>query len=169
MNYKEAKSQTLENLFANILLQLVLRNSVAIEKVTTLYESHVKEKTRPSLNEYTKILQAVVGGGGLLKMFVVIDALDECPELDGNRSNFLYEIRKLQPDAHLLFTSRPERNIELEFQSAARLEILASDEDITKYLEARIPSSSNLTRHLKKDPNLLKVIIENVIDRAKGM
>jgi hypothetical protein len=135
--------------------------------VTTLYDTHFKYSTRPSLRDYSNLLQAAVQN--LSKTFIIIDALDECPELDENRTSFLKEIRELQPNAHLFFTSRPERMIELEFQNAAHLEILASDDDIANYIEARIPSSSHLNRHLERDPTLRKVIIDTVIGTAKGM
>ena len=122
---------------------------------------------RPTLAECANLLQSEVRG--FSKIFIVIDALDDCPESNGTRMSFLMEIRKLQPNIHLLVTSRYIPSIEREFEKAARLEICASDGDVRKYLECRIASEPQLVRHVKMDPTLQDTIINALVEKAKGM
>ncbi|KAH0538579.1 hypothetical protein FGG08_004829 [Glutinoglossum americanum] len=166
-NYKEAEKQTPTNLMADLLRQFLLRKSVIPGELKALYESHALKRTRPSLGEFSRLLQ--VAAGGFSKIFVVIDALDECPETGEIRDILLDQIRSLQPKISLLVTSRHISNIELQLQSAVRLEIRATDEDITNYLKGRISSSNILEGHIRKDPILLDIITSTIAAKARGM
>ena len=118
--------------------QLVQGNPVISDDVVSLYHRHSKKQTRPTLDELSKLLQLEVRR--ISKVFIIVDALDECPESNRTRKSFLAEIRKLQPTVHLLITSRHIPAIEREFETAAKIEIRASDEDVRKRLESRIES-----------------------------
>ena len=52
-----------------------------------LYRRHSKKQTRPTLGELSKLLQSEVRH--ISKVFIVIDALDECPESNRTRESFL--------------------------------------------------------------------------------
>jgi len=103
------------------------------------------------------------------KVFIVIDALDECPESNRTRESLLAEIRKLQPTIHLLITSRHILAIKREFEQAAQVEICASSEDVKKYLKYRIESEGRLVRLVKADPALQAAIVNTIVANAKGM
>src|SRR5205085_10842297 len=122
---------------------------------------------RPTLGEWSKLLQSEVHR--FSKVFIVIDALDECFEGDGSRWSFLAEIQKLHPSIHLLVTSRHISTIEHEFEKAACMEIHASDEDVRRYVEGRIEQERQLSRHVKADPALQETIINAIVEKAKGM
>jgi hypothetical protein len=166
-SYKEQEYQTATNLVTSILQQLVQRDPVIPEEIVSLYDHHVRKRTRPTLVEWSKLLKSEVRR--FPKVFVVIDALDECYEKNGTRSNFLKEIRRLHPFIRLLVTSRLSPAIESEFFEAARLEIRASDTDVRKYLEHRLANLSQLGRHAKKDPTLKETIANALVKNAKGM
>ena len=76
---------------------------------------------------------------------------------------------QLQPDIYLLVTSRHISTIERDFEKAARVEILASDGDVRRYLEGRIKKESRLARNVKVDPALQENIINTIAEKAKGM
>ena len=109
----------------------------------------------------------------LSKVFVIIDALDECQETDGTRKSLLSEIKKLrlEPNLHLLITARPhvDTTITYYFHDRVSLEIRASDEDIKNYLQDRIEEENKLKSHVNKDRNLQETIISTIVDKAKGM
>jgi hypothetical protein len=159
--------QTPANLVANLLRQLVLPQPVIPDELKALYESHARNGTRPSLGEYSKLLQTAVES--FSKVLIVIDALDEYPITGGARDTLLAEIRKLQPRACFLVTSRDIPNIERELQGACHLEIRASDEDMKGYLREHISSSSDLTGYTKEDPKLYDDIITTIVEKAQGM
>ena len=106
---------------------------------------------------------------GLSKVFILIDALDECPDNNSTRMCFLAEIRKLSSSINLLATSRHSSTIEREFERAARLEICASDEDVRRYLEGRIKIEHQLVRLVKAYSDLQENIIRTIVKKAKGM
>jgi hypothetical protein len=162
--YKEKDEQTDVNLISSIVQQLLQSHGFISDQMLLLYNHHVKRQTRPSLGEWSDLLQSEVRRHS--KMYIIIDALDECSETA--RDTFLDEIRKLA-NANLLVTSRPNLTIERDFEGAASIEIRASEEDVRKYLECRIPKERRLLRHVKEDPVLLKTIISTIVERAKGM
>jgi ankyrin repeat domain-containing protein 50 len=166
-SYKELEDQTDVNLIASLLQQLVQRKPFISDDVSSLYYHHIEKRTRPTLGEWCKLLNSEVNQ--LSKVFIVIDALDECSESNGTRDSFLAEVRKLQPAVHLFITSRHTGSIEHEFEKAAHLEIRANDADVRKYLEHRTANEPQLVRHIKKDPALRETIINSLVEKAKGM
>jgi hypothetical protein len=155
------------------LQQLVQKDPVISDDIVSLYRQHSKKQTRPTLDEMSKLLQSKVHHllevCRLSEVFIIIDALDECPESNGTRDSFVAEIRKLQPITHLLVTSRHISTIEREFEKAAWVEIHATGEDIGRYIESRIRSEGRLLRLLKANPALQAKITNTVIENAKGM
>jgi len=79
------------------------------------------------------------------KVFIIIDALDECQAADGCRSRFLTEVFSLQANsrAKLFATSRFIHDITEKFEKKESLilKIHASDTDVFKYLDDRISHS----------------------------
>ncbi|KAH0543788.1 hypothetical protein FGG08_001970 [Glutinoglossum americanum] len=165
-SYKEEEAQTTVNLIASLLQQLVQRNQAISDEVVSLYSRHTKKGTRPTLGEYSRLLQSEVRG--FSKVFIIVDALDECPESNGTRNSFLTEIRKLL-NIRLLVTSRYISAIQREFEKTASVEIRASDGDIRRYLEGRIEREYRLERHVKACPILQETIVNTTVEKAKGM
>ena len=166
-NYKELREQTATNLVASLLQQLVQQQSNIPDGIVALYREHTDKRTRPALTEYSSSLQSILHD--FSKVFIVIDALDECTENDGTRHKFLTEIKKLLPHIHLLITSRWVANIEREFEGSTRLEILASDEDVAIYVKSRIEKEARLKRHVKEDPIMQDTIINTIVKNSRGM
>ena len=133
--------------------------------MTTLYKGHIRNKTRPTLGECTKLLQAAVDC--FSKVRIIIDALDECPEADQARRNLLEEIGKLDR-ASVLVTSR-NIPIQSEMRSVTRLDVRADDLDIKKYIEERMSRSDRIKKLAEKDPTLYDAIKQAILEKAKGM
>lgn len=132
-------------------------------KVRALYECCGDGKRRPTSGELSSLLQAEARN--FSKLFIVIDALDECPSVDDMTSKFLLELQKTSP--HLLVTSRPHLKsvIEQFLPNAIRLEIRAHDEDIKRYLDEQF-RKKHVLRLLVKDT---KEIIKKITEKAEGM
>lgn len=164
--YKEAKEQTLENLLASLVHQLIIKRSIP-PKLEELYSAHIAYQTRPSISEYTDLLQLAVQSYD--KVLVVIDALDECVEVDGTRKALVNELQKLKPKANLLVTSRDMPNIQRLLGGGARLDIQASENDIRLYIQDRISGSDRLSMYVEEDPDIYNSMTETIIGNAKGM
>jgi ATP/maltotriose-dependent transcriptional regulator MalT len=165
-NYKE-QDQTAVNLVSSLLLQLVEQQTVIPESVIALYESHTARKTRPSVVEISALLNAVASQFSMI--YVVIDALDECSERDRSRDIFLNVLKALPSNVQLLITSRNIPDVERRFEDLARLDILAADGDVRKYLESKIQQYPRLVSYTKKDASFKSGIIDKIVERTHGM
>jgi hypothetical protein len=137
------------------------------ENVKGFYEFHNGKRTRPSVDEISKILHSVISKYS--KTFVIIDALDECQAFDGNRDKFLAKIFDLQvkAKASLFAISRFIPEIVRQFERNVSLEIRASDNDIRRYLDARIPQL--LRSGISKYATLQDTIRKEILNAVDGM
>ena len=165
-NLGKKDEQKAEDLLASLLKQLAQGQSSLPETVKSLYNEHAEKRTRPSLDELSNALQSVATIYS--RVFIIIDALDECQVSDKCRSRFLSAIFNLQDKARakLFATSRPILDIEKEFKGCLSLEILASDGDIQRYLDGNM---SQLPRFISSRPKLQEEIKVGISTAVKGM
>jgi len=161
-NYKEQTTQTVSNLIASLLKQMVQDSSTLSEGVKEFYDHHQKRDTHPTLENFTEMLEEEIGMYS--KVFIVVDALDECPESRGTRADLSKVLRSLPRNVNLMVTSRDLSSIARSFHETKRLDIRADDQDVRKYLESRI--SSVPRRHLKA---LQDTIVNEIIKNVRGM
>ncbi len=166
-NYKERIEQTASDVIASLLKQLVQIQSETSAEVRSLYDKHIRQNTCPELGRMVKALQSEMMRYS--KVFIVIDALDECPEDNGVRQHILTELRSLALAVKLMFTSRYITAIERELQGAIRLDIRANDDDIRKFVKGRISREHRLARHIQADVTLRDDIENTIVDKARGM
>jgi ABC-type antimicrobial peptide transport system ATPase subunit len=103
------------------------------------------------------------------RVFIVIDALDECEEqVRGGICDLLSKLNDGK-NVSCLITSRNLDTIAQEIGRHRRLEITAHSKDIETYIRQRISQSNSLGRHIKRQPSLVDEIISNVITKAGGM
>jgi hypothetical protein len=139
-NFRRQDEQKVDDLLANLLKQLAQgQSSLPLpNSAKDLYTEHKARQTRPSLDEISGALQIVAATYS--RVFIIVDALDECQASDGCRSRLLSEIFSLlaKTGANFFATSRPNPYIENEFKGRISLEILASDEDVRRYIDGHM-------------------------------
>ncbi|RYP46072.1 hypothetical protein DL768_007664 [Monosporascus sp. mg162] len=158
--------QKAEDLLASLLRQLVQGRSSLPHSVKSLHDSHKNERVRPSFDEISKVLQSVAAMYS--RIFVIVDALDECQPSGGFRTRFMQEIFALQAKcgANIFATSRFIPEIITEFNGSMALEIRASRADIERYLEGymeRLPPVIGRNRQLQHE------IITGISDAVDGI
>lgn len=62
-SYKEIQEQTVPNILASLIHQLTFREISLGSKLALLYEARQSQRTRPSIDDYTVLLQEIVGHG----------------------------------------------------------------------------------------------------------
>jgi hypothetical protein len=161
-NFRRQHEQKPEDLIASLLKQLLQELSFVPESVRILYN----KPTRPSLDEISKTLHSIITN--FSKVYIVVDALDECQLSGRYRSKFLSNIFSLQAKSttKLFTTSRPIPDIEKEFKGCLSKEILASNEDVERYLDGHM---SQLPAYVLSKPNLQKEIKTEIVKAVKGM
>jgi hypothetical protein len=160
-NYKEAAEQTVPNLIASLLKQIVQPSPTISEQVKSLYTYHKNRGTRPVLDEVVKVLGSEIMTYS--RVFVVVDALDECREDDSTRAKLMKLLLSLPKNTSVMVTSRNLPSIAQDFGGAERLDIRAIDDDVTTYIKNRL---SVAPRHLKK---LQETIVSKIVDNINGM
>jgi hypothetical protein len=165
-NVRRQNEQKAEHLLASLLRQLAQGQSSLPGTVNDLYHRHEVRRTRPSLDEIHRALQFVAAM--YTRVFIIVDALDECQGSDGCRTKFLSEIFKLQAEAgtNLFATSRHIPEIIKEFNGSVSLEIRASDEDVQRYLDGCM---SHLPGFVLYNPELQKEIKTEIVKAVDGM
>lgn len=157
-NFHRRHEQKIEDLLEALIRQLSQCLPSLPAHIKELYTSHQSQNTRPSINELSKSLLDTAAM--YTRVFIVVDALDECEAADGTRSRFLSNIFNLQTGSAISFlaTSRTIPDIEKWFDGCASQEISATDEDIRNYLNshmARLPgfvvSNSMLQEEIKTE------------------
>ncbi|KAF1961004.1 ankyrin [Byssothecium circinans] len=165
-NYKAQEEQDASSMLAAVVKQLVQARPSAAEPVERLHKQHADRGTKPSLEEIFGALREVVAKHPTV--YVVIDALDECRDSDGTRSRFLSKLRDLQAgkDVRLMATSRFIPEVEVDFRTAVRLEVRASDEDVRRFVAGQM---YRLPKCIQRDPTLQKMVEEKIPERVDGM
>ncbi|KAK6338530.1 hypothetical protein TWF730_002593 [Orbilia blumenaviensis] len=165
-DYKRNYEQTIYNLLASLLKQLAHRRRPFPEHVKRMYDRHESNKTWPSTNDIIEALRCVATEYS--RVFVVVDALDECQVSDYCRNNFLSAIFELYTECEInIFAS--SRDIEeiterFKLQGSMVLEIRAHAEDVRSYLNHQINQSQN--EMLQKDH---ETIVARIVEAVDGM
>ena len=155
-----------EALLASLLKQLAQRLPSLPISVKSLYDSHKDKRTQPTFSEISSALQSI--SALYSRIFIVIDALDECQVFDGCRTRLLTEIFALQMKSrtNIFATSRFILDISEHFKDSIHLEIRASDHDVERYLAGHM---SQLPRCVLQNSKLQDEIKTEVIKAVDGM
>ena len=124
--------------------------------------------SKPSDEGLLEILGQFISG--FEKTYILVDALDECLNMEEIMSliETLHKLGLMQ--CHLLVTSRRELQIVDAIMPMEPIEIdmcqMPVDADIEMYINAMLHSSPELKRWSKNDKNLIRSVL---LDKANGM
>jgi Cdc6-like AAA superfamily ATPase len=167
-NFRQQQDQRLIDLFLSLLKQFSQRQPLFPECVTRLYKDHERKRTRPSFHEISDALYSVIANCS--RVFIIIDALDECSTTDRVLPQFMEELFSLRAktSSSVFATSRPILGVPEEFerQGSSVLEIRASDEDMQRYLDGHMNQISTFVREV---PGIEREIKSAIIKAADGM
>jgi hypothetical protein len=111
-------------------------------------------------------------------MYIIIDALDECPNISGMPTPreealvFLEDLVKLNlPNVYICISSRAEIDIRQTLAPLTPFHISLHDEsgqkeDISSYIQAVVHSDRKMRRWREEDKQL---VIDTLSDKADGM
>ncbi|TGO25475.1 hypothetical protein BPAE_0079g00220 [Botrytis paeoniae] len=165
-NFRRQHEQKIDDLLLSLLKQLSGYQPLLPGAVKDLFDLHSPRQTRPSMKEVLSTLKSIIDSYS--KVFIIVDALDECQMTNDCRMQFLTEIFDIQETCQLSFfaTSRHIPDIEERFDSSLRLEIRASDKDVERYLDGRI---SQLPEYVRKSTDLQNEVKTAIIKAVDGM
>jgi hypothetical protein len=177
-DFKDETKKNSRGALSSLLLQLAAQSDVYSKNLSALYSEHHVGSKQPSeyaLKECFKKMLTVSGQGPI---YIVIDALDECPVSVGTpspRENVLSLVEWLLklhcPRLSVCVTSRPEADIMAILQPLASHSISlhgenGQNEDITNYIRWFVNSDSKARKWKREDK---EYVIEKLSERADGM
>ncbi|KAN0139438.1 hypothetical protein V8E53_002939 [Lactarius tabidus] len=179
-DFKDLRKQTCHDLLRSLVFQLSTDSSPCCAILHRVYKAHKDGTQQPSddtLKECLKEMLRLLAQG---QVFIVLDALDECPDFSGlppPRSEVLQLVKELVnlrlPELYICTTSRPEVDIRAVLQPLAFRSVSLHDEsgqkdDIADYVRNVVNSSSSAAmRRWRADDK--ELIIETLRERADGM
>ena len=165
-DFRRQHEQKIEELLANLLKQLAQQQASTPGGVKNLFDQYKGRPKRPTLDEILSILHSV----SILysRIFIIVDALDECQVTDGCRTRLLSGIFKLQERVrvNIFSTSRYNPEIVEIFKESISLEIRAKDEDVQTYLASHM---ERLPSFVLSNPNLQNKIKATISKAVDGM
>jgi hypothetical protein len=147
-----------------MLRQLATFSSDIFQALDKLYSAHQAKRSRPSRQELESQFEMAVRL--VTKVYIVIDALDECKVDICNPLIAKICGQMSMSHVHVFATSRDVERIRILFRNDMSFRIAASRGDIEKYVEHRIaefPENIQCDRELRMDA------VRRVVDAADGM
>ena len=179
-DFKDLRKQTCRDLLLSLVSQLSTRSSPCCAILNRVYEAHENGTRQPTDDTLKECLKQMLRLPGQRPNFIVLDALDECPDsftFPSPRDEVLQLVKELVelhlPELHICATSRPEVDIRAVLEPLAFRSVSLHDEsgqksDIADYVRNVVNSSPStaMRRWRAEDKNL---VIETLTERADGM
>ena len=177
-DFRDRGKQDVRHLLSSILVQLCGSSDKFSEILSTLYKNHDRGSRKPSEDGLMECLKSMLRLPGQGAIYLIIDALDECPNSSGyptSRKRVLdamEELIELQlPHVHFCITSRPEIDIRdvldpLAIHNIALHDQAGQNQDIVDYIDHFILSDPRVRRWREEDKQL---VIETLTRKAGGM
>jgi len=165
-NFRRQFEHQPRELLGCLLKQLASQQPAIPFALQALYEKHQGNRTKPDIHEIMDTLTSVARIYS--RVFLVVDALDECRSDARCRNNFLENLATLQEKTNTscFLTSRSIPEIEDLYSSCPSLEIVASNEDLSIYIDGHM---DQLPAFVSSKPELRDQIKIEVISAADGM
>ena len=177
-DFRDARNQDRFGVISSLVSQLSAELDSCYNILSQLYSVHDDGTRRPTASALTKCLKDMLNLPGQEPIYIIIDALDECPDVVGTLSAREEVLELLEdlvssklPNLHLCVASRPEIDIRRSLEPLEPLQISLHDEsgqkdDIIKYIKSVVYSDRKMRGWRDEDKEL---VIEVLSENANGM
>jgi hypothetical protein len=179
-DFKDASKRHVRGLLASLVFQLSHNSKSCRNILYQLYDTCRNGSEQPSDVALAKCLKAMVELPRQLRIYLIMDALDECPNITGTpsaRDEVLDFLEDLVGASHsnlfVCVTSRPEQDIQMILNplTSASCRIALHEEngqreDINSYVRAFVYTDRAMRRWKEEDKEL---VIDTLSERSSGM
>ena len=179
-DFRDLNKQSCHDLLLSLVTQLSTSSIPCCNVLKRIYTTHKSGAEQPSDDTLKECLKEMLRLPGQGSIFIVLDALDECPDSPGipsPRVEVLELVKELiglgLQELHICTTSRTEVDIRavlepLAFRSVSLHNESGQETDIANYVRNVVNSSPStaMRRWRVDDKNL---VIETLTERADGM
>jgi hypothetical protein len=177
-DFREDEKKDLRGLLSSVLFQLCDQSDSYYNILSTFYSTHRDGAQSPSDEELVRCLKDLLNLPGQAPVYLIVDALDECPStsaLSSPREAVLSLLEDLidsqLSNLRICVTSRPEADIKpvlhpLTFRSVSLHEERGQKEDIENYIKSVVNTNRRMRRWKSEHKQL---VIDVLTERADGM
>ena len=177
-DFREDQKRDLRGLLSTLLVQLCEQSDAYSAILSDFYVAHRRGSQHASDSELLSCLKDMLRLQGQGSVYIIIDALDECPMTTGLFSHrekvleFVEELVDMRiPNLRICVTSRPEADIvpvlePLSFRSVSLHSESGQVQDIAEYIRFFIHTKSEVRRWKATDKQL---VIDVLTNKADGM
>jgi hypothetical protein len=177
-DFRDVKKQDCYGLLSSLISQLSAESDSCYNILSWLYSDNSRGIRKPDIDALKDCMTEMLRLLGQGPIYIVVDALDECPNFPGRPSardevlELIEELVELElPNLHLCVASRPEIDIRTVLEPLTTLKISLHDEngqkeDIIKYIESVVRSDRSMRRWKEEDKRL---VVDTLSARSNGM
>jgi len=179
-DFRDKEKQNARALLTSILVQLSNQSDSFCDILLGLYSVHHRGSQQPSDGSLLQCLRDILEVPTRVPTYIIIDALDECPDTPGQQSSREKVLDLVEvlvgvhlPNLRLYVTSRPEVDIRavLEPLSSRSSRISLHDangqkKDIVDYISSVVYSDRKMKRWREEDR---KSVVQALSGKADGM
>jgi len=177
-DFREDKKKDLRGLLSSFLSQLCDQSDSYSDVLSNFYSTHHHGAQSPSDHELARCLRDLLELSGQAPVYLVVDALDECPitpDVVCPRDKVLMLLEDLvdskSANLRICVTSRPEADIKVVLEPLTFRSISIHDEngqmkDIENYIRSTVNSHKKMRRWKQEHKQL---VIDVLTARADGM
>jgi len=177
-DFREDEKKDLRGLLSSVLFQLCNQSDSYCNILASFYSTHCDGAQSPGDDELVRCLKDILSLPGQAPVYLIVDALDECPNtsaLSSPRFEVLMLLENLvdsrQPNLRICVTSRLEADIKailepLTFRSVSLHDEWGQKEDIENYIKSVVNTNRNMRRWR---PGHRQLVIDVLTERADGM
>ncbi len=177
-DFREDQKKDLRGLISSVLVQLCHQSDSYCDILSKFYIDHANGSQHPGDDELIRCLKHILELPGQAPIFLIVDALDECPDTTAllpPREKVLMLLEDLVdlqlPNLRICVTSRPEADIKpvlepITFRSISLHDESGQMEDIERYIRSVVNTSRKMRRWKAEHKQL---VIDVLTKRADGM
>ena len=178
-DFRDTEKQHLRGLLSSLVFQLSAKSDPCHQILSRLYSDHAGGTEEPSEDALSECLVEMLEVPDQPATYIIIDALDECPDISGwptAREQVLEFLKHLVSlnlrNVHICASSRPEIDIRKTLESLAPFRMSLHDEsgqkeDICSYINMAVHADKRMgSRWTEGDKQL---VIDELSDKADGM
>ena len=177
-DFREDQKRDLRGLLSSVLFQFCDQSDSYYDILSKFYSTHRSGVENPSDDALVRCLEDILKLPGQAPIFLIVDALDECPDISpipSHREKALKLVERLIqsniPNLHICVTSRPEIDIKvvlqpLTFRSISLQDEMGQMEDIERYIKSAVEKDKKNRSWTAQDKQM---VIDTLTRNADGM
>ena len=177
-DFRDTAKQDVRGLLSSLVVQLGAKSDLCCDILSRLYSKHDAGLRLPDDDALTQCLQDMLQHPRQPPIYVIVDALDECPNSSGAPSlrelvlDLIENLVELHiPNLRICVTSRPEADIQealgpLVSSSVSLHEEAGQKQDVMDYIDSTVQLDRKMRKWRAEDRQL---VIDALTQRADGM